>query len=140
MILAADCEIPILSRYLLTADILSAAVSCVVGVFCSCIGDVWRREVVERIRRSSFGVQLETMFVLARVEGLSYPVLFLFYHVNTAANDTEWAECIEISSCQGLLKASINSVSGSCFHEIKVVTCLFNRDAKKVNGQASEYF
>ena len=77
MILTADCEIPLLSRDLLTADMPSAAVSCVVGAFCSFMEDVWSREVVARVRRSSFGVQLETMFVLARVEGLSYPAPFL---------------------------------------------------------------
>ena len=77
MILTADCEIPLLSRDLLTADMPPAAVSCVVGVFCLCMEDVWSREIRTRVRRSSFGVQSETMFVLARVEGLSYPAPFL---------------------------------------------------------------
>ena len=75
----------------------SAAVSCVMGVFCLCMGDIWSREIVAWVFRLSFGVQLETMFVPARVEGLSYPSpFFLFYLVYVAANETEWGECIEI--------------------------------------------
>ena len=54
MILTEDCEIPLLSRDLLTADMPSAAMSCGVGVFCSCMEDVWSREVVARVVRSSF--------------------------------------------------------------------------------------
>ena len=54
----------------------SAAVSCVVGVSCSCMEDEWSQKVVVQVR-SSFGVQLETMLVVARVEGLSYPAPFI---------------------------------------------------------------
>ena len=55
--------------------------------------DVWSREAVERVRRSSFGVQLETM-----PEWKDYHTLrlFLFYLVDAAADNTEWWECIEI--------------------------------------------
>ena len=75
------------------------------------MGDVGRREVVARVRRSSFRVQLETMFVPARVEGLSYPAPFLVYLVDAAADDTEWWECMEIKlmprPTEGIDKQSI---------------------------------
>ena len=100
----ADCEISLLSRDLLTADMPSAAVSCVMGVFCSCMGDVWSLEVVARVWRSSFGVQLETMFVPARVEGLSYPAHFLVSSCYAAADDTEWGNA---SRTEGIIKQPI---------------------------------
>ena len=60
------------------------------------MGDVWSREVVARVQRSSFGVQFETMFAPARVEDYHTLHLSLFCFVDAAADDNKWRECIEI--------------------------------------------
>ena len=76
---------------ILIADMPSAAVSCVVGVFCSYMGDAYSKKVVED-RYGGHHLECNWKPCFCRPEFKDYHTLrfLLFNLVDAVADDTEW--------------------------------------------------